>query len=152
MRIVRAGVDSANRLIHVRKTVTFDGTAGNGAVGTVALFNITGRVGLHDLTIFCSESLEEGGATATMTLGTASGPDFIISTTTATALVANEWWNDTTPTNAGICTTVGSFLSSRPSASESLIITVGAQSVSNGTLVFDLFYKPLTDDGAMVAA
>jgi len=36
--------------------------------------------------------------------------------------------------------------------SESVILTIGAADVTDGTLVIDMWYTPITDDGALAAA
>ena len=139
-------------LIHVRKTVAFAGGVGTGAVGTVALFTITGRVIIEYRTAFCTETLEEAAPTATLEWGTASDTDALAGSTNATTIVNNDWWYQALST-AGAGGTSSALDNDFPIAvSESLIFTVGAQNVTNGTLVLDLWWRPVSADGALVAA
>jgi len=151
---VSRGFPLARKRTHVRKTIAFDGTAGNGATGGVTVFTLTGRVLVEALTIFCTETLEEAAPTATVALGTATGTGNIISATSATTIAANDWWIDATPGEVGYANLVQT-LSSGPSQkdfalSESLLITVATQDVTNGTLVIDAWYRPITDNGSLV--
>lgn len=156
--MVRTGKNLGARLlnflpIHVRSTIAFDGTSGNGAVGTVDVFTITGRVFLERLIVFCTEDLV--GA-ATIEVGTASRTAEIIDQGgDATAIDVNEWWSgpsaqtetlgldvldaEETGTRAGLRT-----------LSADIIITIGNTNITDGTLVFDAWYTPITDDGVLV--
>ena len=149
MKIVRGISDG---LIHVRKTVTFTGAAGAGAVGTVAVFTVTGRVIVPYNTVFCTTSLEEAAPTATIIMGVASDTDAFRSTSNAVDCDQNDWLL-TAASNAGVGV-IGSVLDADyPIAlSESIAFTIGAQNVTAGVLVCDIWYYPITDDGALVAA
>ena len=52
----------------VRKTITFTGGAGAGAVGTVALFTCTGWVNVALIGGFCTTDLTEAAVAATLSL------------------------------------------------------------------------------------
>lgn len=141
---------------HARVTVAFDGTAGNGAVGTVTLFTITGRVFIELMTGFCTENLAEAGATATIQIGVASDLDALFATHNAVDIDVNEWLLSplaapqtgmvTLPSNA----TAGySTLAAYKAVSENVIATIGAQNVTDGTIIFDAWYYPVTDNGAL---
>ncbi len=137
---------------HVRSTIAFDGSSGNGAQGTVDVFTRTGRVRLRLITAFCTETLE--GASATVKLGGSTDPDGMIQQTTATTLAANDWWVDATTaagTTSPLYTHSGGNVASQAEklVSEDIIITVATQDVTNGTIIFDAFYIPITDDGAL---
>src|SRR3989304_3551970 len=125
---------------HVRKTITFDGTAGNGAVGNVTVFPITGRVLVRDIATFCTADLTEALATATISLGTVSVVSAFISAATATAIDVNEWWLDASPAagdqRIGPPTSADAANTGRNHAvSENIIFDVPAQAVNGGTLV-----------------
>lgn len=140
---------------HSSKTIAFDGTAGLGLeTSDVTVFTLTGRVLIHAITAFCSETLE--GATATIELGVTGDTDAFITQTTATSVAADEWWAVAAAATASGTTladsqTGGATTSQRAKAiSASIILTIGTADVTNGTLVFDVLYTPLTD-GARLA-
>ena len=136
------------------KTIAFTGAAGLGAVGTVTVFTITGRVYIEPIVCFCTETLEEAGATATIALGVADDTDAFIGQVNATTVALNDWWTAAVSlpgaVTSGAAAGSGATTSSHwKTVSGNIIITVGAQNVTNGTLIFDCFYTPLTDDGAL---
>lgn len=138
---------------HSTKTIALDGTTGNGEAGTVIVFTITGRVLVHAITAFCTEDLVSAGG-GTVELGVAADTDAFIAQTTATAVDVNEWWQIATP-SAGANTladsvTGGLTTSQRAkTVSTNIIITVGTADVTDGTIVFDVIYTPLTDGGRL---
>lgn len=132
------------------KTITFDGTAGNGAVGTVTTATVTGRVRLVECFIYCSQDLTEAGATATIAHGISGQTTLINAATNAVNLDAGEWWSGTNAVAVGTRAPMGnSSITNSMSLSGNLIVTVGAQNVTGGTLVFDYIYESLSADGAM---
>ena len=141
---------------HVRKTVTFTGAAGVGAAGTVALFTVTGRVMVNWFTAYCTTLLLTSGA-ATMVCGTPGDTDGFIAITTATDIDEDEWWTAATPAvgaksplqvlTGGLVTSQGTKL-----LNENINLTVASADVQSGVIVFDAFWIPITDDGALVAA
>lgn len=124
------------------KTVTFTGAAGAGAVGTVTIFTVTGRIYVHRLTAFCTTLLTEAGATATISLGVTGSTSFFIANTNAVDIDANEWWFDTTPDAAGfdISSSAGMFSSV---INANVIATVGTQAVNAGVIVFEMLWEPI---------
>ena len=90
---------STGGLTHVRKTVTFTGGAGAGAVGSVAVFTITGRVWVDvtGLSVFCTTDLVDagGGSPATLALGVTGNTSLLsggAALDPADGLDANDWW------------------------------------------------------------
>ena len=131
---------------HVRLSKTFADSAGNGAVGDVTLFTVTGRVWLLGFTAFCTAGLSEGGATATIQVGTAAVDGAIIAVVNAVDIDTNEWWTDGTPVaelDQMDAAQVDVLISSN------IVAKVTTQAVSGGVIVFDAFYIPLTDNGAL---
>ena len=63
---------------HSTKTITFTCAAAAGAVGTVAVFTVTGRGLVHYTSVFCTTLLTESGVTATISYGTAGDVDAFI--------------------------------------------------------------------------
>ena len=143
MTIIQRGLIGTRQ---VTSTIAFDGSAGNGATGDVVVFTITGRVWLLGISAFCTEDLTEGGATATVQLGTPARDGLLIAVVNAVDIDNNEWWTDGTPVSEldqMDAIQVDVLLSAN------IVILVSAQSVSNGTIVFDAYYIPITTDGAL---
>ena len=132
--------------LHVRRTVAFDGAAGNGAIGTVTAFTITGRVFVHRITVFCTENL--AGATATISLGAAADVDEFLPVVTATTLDANDWWigAGSDPGVEAIPATVQDRV-----LSQDIDLDVLVAAITDGTLVIDVWYDPITADGDLRA-
>jgi len=146
------------RDLHVRKTVTFTGAAGLGvSPGTVALFTLTGRVEVRRVSAFCTTLLAVTGTPA-LTMGTAIDVDAFIALTTATDIDANEWWTAATPATGSkspLEVFTGGLVTSQASKllNESIILDLTtATSVDSGVIVFDVWYRPVTDNGRLVAA
>lgn len=141
---------------HERKTITFDGSAGKGAVGTITVFTITGRVLIHRVLAFCTAGLF-GGATATLRCGGVLDTDGLFNQISAADLDNNEWWQQATPSR-GLVSLDGGHDGGQISSQvqkmtdEDIILTVGAAVVSGGAIIFDVWSEPVTDDGALVAA
>ena len=130
------------------KTLAFTGAANLGAVGSViTLWTITGRVLLVYGTAFCTETVVSTANTGTIALGVAGDTAFFIAATTmgAGSLAANDWWDFVaTPVGASF-----EFVGSKSSVtavalSQNVIITVATNAITDGTLVFDCFYIPLS--------
>jgi len=148
--LILPGVASSNERIQrtATKTVTLDGTAGNGAVGTVAVFTVVGQVLIETLTPFCTEDLLSAGA-GTMTLGIPLNPQLFIALTTATNLDNNEWWFSGTPTSGGAAVTAAL---KQIAITGSINITVATGDITDGTIRFEVAWRPLSSNGDLVAA
>jgi len=147
-----ADLDTINALFlprKVTKTVTFDGGAGSGAVGTVNLFTITGGVDIS-LKAFCDTNLTEAGATATIEIGISGNTAYIIATTNAVDIDADEVWKGAGPTSAIELTSDASKEVTIKEAN--IIATIGAQNVTAGVIDFVIIYVPNTSDGLVEAA
>jgi len=140
--------------LRAQKTVTFDGTAGNGAIGTVTVFTITGRVYVRDLVIACTSTLV--GATATIQCGIAglTGDQFNASVT-ATNLATGDFWGGANDNPNGMnygTVAASSAAASAPrnkAAGANIQFTVGTAAITGGTLVVDCWYEPLTSGGLL---
>jgi len=129
------------------KTIAFDGSAGNGATGTVDLFTVTGDV-LVKVYAVCTEAL--AGATATIELGTAGTINGIIVQTTATDIDAGELWHDASPAmGVEAETVVAEFIVVN---SADIIATIATANITGGTIRFMCLWKPLSKNAAIVAA
>lgn len=140
-------------LKRLRKTVAFSGAAGNGAVGTVVLGTITGRVFVDRLAIFCTEDLV--GAGATVSCGVVGAATLFLDAITATDLDNGEWWQDASVQAAGVHManpTSGDQANSTRSAAigANIIFTIGTANITDGTVIVDIWYDPITDDGLLV--
>ena len=120
------------------KTITFTGAAGLGAVGTVAIATVTGRILITHGGVFCSTLL--AGATATLELGTANNTAGLIAQTTATEIDADEWWQDATP-EVKISPAIIDQL-----VSANIIATVGTANITAGVLVFGFYWLPMSSN------
>ena len=130
-----------------RKVVTFDGGVGNGQIGTVALFTVTGAVAINIVAI-CTETLV--GA-ATLECGMAGATAAIIAQIpNATSLAIGEIWFDATPTTV-LDTLAASMLGFVIGDGADLILTVGAANITDGTIEFTVFWTPLSAIGTVAA-
>ena len=154
MPVVKVG-SSPVPPIHARSTIAFDGAAGNGATGTVTVFTITGRVYIERFLAFCTENLVEAVATATLRCGGASDTDGLFDQLNATTLVNGDWWEQAASIGGLVSldgSITGGYISSQVQkmTDEDVILTVGAQNITDGTIIFDVWYIPITDDGLLV--
>lgn len=133
----------------VIKTVTFDGGAGLGGVGTVNLFSITGGVDLS-LEAFCTATLVEAAATAVIEVGISGDTEYILPSTNATDINLNVIWHNASP---GSSIALLSDASKEVTIKESdIFLTVGGQSVTAGEFDFSVIYTPRTSVAAVEAA
>ena len=121
-----------------RKTITFDGGAGSGAVGRVLVGTITGAVLITHLAARVTTDL--AGATATVELGDATNTAALIAQATATNLDAGEFWQSAAP--ATIADAVINKL-----VDANIIVTVATAAVSAGVVEFTAFWLPVSSDG-----
>lgn len=136
-------VITSNEAFKTTKSVTFTGAAGLGAIGDVNLFTVTGAVMLW-VVGYCTSDL--AGASATVTLGHALSKNSLIATTTATTIVASRVWADTTPAS------LDSTPSTRVAVNTTILVEVAIANVTGGAINFYCFWRPLSDDGNVVAA
>jgi len=98
---------------------------------------------------FCTASLTEAGATATIALGVTGSTALFIAATDAVEIDINEFWVDTAPDANGVAL---------PAALKDIIITdniigtVATQNVNGGSLRIDCFWYALSSDGNVVAS
>ncbi|HET6495070.1 MAG TPA: hypothetical protein VFH61_06875 [Thermoleophilia bacterium] len=145
MEITGSGSNSSPKF--VTKSVTFTGATGLGEIGPVPIFNLTGSAHIKKITAWCETAVE--GATATISLGVTGVTTLWIGATTATSLIANEFWQDATPTttNEALSTAMIDEL-----ISTSIIVTVGTADVTAGLVHFTAEYEPTSVGGTLVAA
>lgn len=133
-----------------RKAVTFTGASGLGLAGTnVALFTVTGEVEVVRIVPVCTVDLTEAAPTATLALGVTSSTALFVAATTATAIDAGEFWVTTTPTANGIAIPAAC---KEIAITDSIVAAPAVQNVNGGVIRFDLWWRPLSSDGLVVAA
>jgi hypothetical protein len=147
MNLLR-GILARNIAKEVYKTVAFDGGAGSGGIGTVALFTVTGAVKIK-ITAICTETLVGAATLECGYAGTTNG--IIAQIANATALIAGEIWYDATPTTV-VDTVANGELQFILGNGQDLYLTVGAANITDGTITFKIVWEPLTSNGAVVAA
>jgi hypothetical protein len=117
------------------------------STGTITLFTVTGDVILRVFGI-CKTDLASAGA-CNIVLGVAGTTNKFIASTNVTTLVANEIWNDATPT-----TTIeldSSVVSYIISGSQNVILTLSAQ-IDSGAMDFYCQWRPLSSDADVIAS
>lgn len=149
MRLTR---QVSNQIRSVAKSITFTGAAGLGAVGNVPLFTVTGEVEILRIVPYTVLTLTEALATATLALGVTNATALFIAATNAVNLTTGEFWTEATgggTANAGIA--IPAALK-EIAITSNIVGTVGAQAINGGTLRFDVYWRPLSSDGNVVAA
>lgn len=130
------------------KAYTFAGQGG--AQGAINLFTVTGDVEV-ELFGIAKASFTSGGV-ATIEVGVSGNTAVLIAQSTATDLLANEIWHDATPTTTveSISTVTGRrFVISN---GQDIILTIGTAATTAGDCTFYCRWRPLSSDGAVVAA
>ena len=134
-----------------RKTITFDGTAGKGAIGNVIWFTVTGAVLIEYIVGLTEATLV--GATATITLGVENLTNRFIAATLATLLAAGTIWVDTGPDADAIALTAALkqivMIASSAGAND-IASAVATAAITGGALRIEVGYRPLSDDGKIV--
>ncbi len=128
----------------VSKTITFDGTAAKGAVGTIPLFTASGA-SLVAVIAVCTTDLV--GATATHSVGVAGAATGLIPSALATTIDSGLIVDST-----GLLALLGAPNVTPTKAltnAQSIIATIAIAAVTAGVIQYICFYKPLTDTGAV---
>lgn len=128
------------------KTIAFTGASGLGLAGVaVPVWTVTGRALLFYMAAFVSETLVSTINLGTIALGTAARTTGLLPATTVGAgeLAAGDWWQDgNDPEIAMGVLTVA--LGQGATVSANIIISPATQDITDGTLVLDCWYIPLT--------
>ncbi|KKL64326.1 hypothetical protein LCGC14_2166200 [marine sediment metagenome] len=145
---IEFGVDPMTEVHHVRKT--FQSTGSEMDIGALTAFTITGRVLVKNVTVFCTETFV--GA-ATVDLGVTGNTDIFSPGTiaNATTFAANDWWvlSDGTTIPGG--TPQVDWEQGVPISAD-VILSVGAANITDGTMIIDLWYSSITDNGSLATA
>lgn len=133
--------------IHVSKTIALDGSAGAGAIGTVAVWTITGTVIFVRHSMRCTEDLVSAAA-GNLQYGDAGSANRYITSTVATAIDINMFWLNATPQSRALALPAP-FKEIMLGPDGDTIITVTDGAVTDGTFVADAWYLPVSSDGAV---
>lgn len=135
----------------VRKTITY-AAGGAGANGTETdIFTVTGEVIIVAIVPYCTTNLDESAGTPTLELGVNNDTNLFIAATTATAIDADDFWVDASPTEVG-----GVAL---PAALKDIAVTDnisctvgGTNNISAGVIEYMVYWLPVSADGLVVPA
>lgn len=126
------------------KAVTYT-AAGNGAIGALSLFTVTGDV-IASVFAVCGTSLDSGGV-ATIEVGISGNTAALIALTTATEIDAGEVWVDTGPAS------IESLPADKILTNGTDIIqTIADATITAGVLTFYCIWSPLSSTGNITAA
>jgi len=125
---------------HYLKTITFDGAAGSGAVGSVNVATVTGRILLLEASLHCTTALAGGGS---ISFGVTGNTAALIASTTGTDIDAGEFWADTTPEAAVSDAIVNKNISA------DMLFTIITDTITAGVIEVSLFWLPYSN-GAKV--
>lgn len=137
-----------NYAFMANKDMTFDGGTTNdpgdedGTGNPATLFTVTGLI-LVALWARCSTDL--AGATATLEVGVTGDTASLIAQTTATDIDDGDKWVDSTPSAV-------QPLPAMQLVSGDIIQTVATANITAGALAYELFWRPYSSDGNLVAA
>lgn len=155
-----------SELRHVRKTLVFDGSSGKGLLneGRVSLISCTGRVEIQRALFYVSDPLvcaDVSNTLFTLQLGTAGfGPYFVNAALVddfddAGGFIQNQGGNtgEVFPGVAPVVMTIDNSFDF-VATSEGIYISVyndpgAGDNITGGTLEIDIWYRPITDDGAL---
>lgn len=136
---------------YATKSITFAGGTANdpgdfdGTGNPAALFTVTGTVLMK---LFATVDTTLVGASATIGVGTALSSVALIASTTATNCAANEIWHDATPDASVELSTIATEKIVR----QNVIQTIATANITAGKLTYHCIWKPISNDGNVVAA
>lgn len=146
MKLTRIGTDNPKLTQSITKTIAFTGAAGNGAVGLVTVFTLSGLIYCVKCLVWCTEDLVSAGG-GSVSLGSTANVAGLIAVTTATGIDNGEMWLTTAP---GVGTVAVPSVMSNAFWGSTISIDVTTGAVTDGTLVFYLEYIPISN-GATVS-
>jgi len=130
----------------VSKERIYTGASGLGATGATTLFTVTGSVMVRVVGA-CTEDLVGG---ATLEVGIAGNTAGLLAQIAdATTLDAGESYLDATPATLEAVDLSSGFVIAN---GQDIIETIGAANITDGTLTYYCFWRPLSDDSVVVAA
>lgn len=136
------------------KVVTFTGAAGLGAIGTVALFTVTGRVLLERVVGYCTTdvAVDAGTGAASLRLQVAGLAGNLIAATLATDIDTGEWWVDATPDATAVAIPAALTGIAAAASVQAEVTSTGTQKINGGVVEFYAVWRPLSAGALLVAA
>lgn len=132
------------------KSVTFTGAANLGqAASATTYFTVTGQVEIITIVPYCVLTLVDGTNTATVSLGVTGIVELFIAATQSTLLATDEMWDGTSPTDKAIAIPAAF---KNIAISDDIIVDCLTENTDGGALRIDLYWRPLSSDGLVVAA
>lgn len=139
-------------LRHVRKTITFDGSANNGNLGdSVPVFTLTGRVGVAYMAAYWTT----GPTCSAPSVTSISLSPNLIAATTLDNEGTDIWWlgGDGNADSSPIDPTRGGSTFKAVGIGSNVTLDVtddgGGADITGGVLEIDFWYFPITDNGAL---
>jgi len=133
------------------KTITFTAAGAGASAAETAIFTVTGEVIIEYLVPYCTVSLTEDAGTPTLALGVVGNTAIFLGATTATAIDAGKFWLDTTPAEVGAIAVPATCKQIAVTANIQCIVG-GTNNIDAGAIRFDVYWRPLSSDGKIVAA
>ena len=145
-RVPVSGVD----LFKTRKTVTFTGATGAGAVEALQIFQVTGVVVVDLIVPYITGTLTSGGA-ATIGLGAVGNGQFFIAPTAYSNLAANDiWLSDTSHGNTGADLNNINGVRNHITR-QNILLDILVAAITGGSMEITAFWRPVTSDGQLIA-
>ena len=141
--VIRSFGLQSNEALVAKKSLTFDGTAGKGATGTITLFTVTGTVAMICFGVGTVNLVSAGGGT--LALGVAASAATFVASQTATALTAGLLL-------AGAPAAVANYLTTKLVNSSNVIATVSTAAITGGAVDFYCLWRPISDGATVIAA
>lgn len=143
---------------HVRKTLTFTGGSGAGLLDSaITVFELTGRVGIMRFTCWGTELTCAAPEATSLQLTNGENNAFAQGTALLDNMAAPGWLDFTSP-DAASNQALGRWVDYPNDAqyfllADDLVLTPlddgGGANITGGTLTFDCWYFPITNDGAL---
>lgn len=130
---------------HVNKERVYTGVAGLGAQGATTLFTVTGSVMVRIIGS-CTEDVVGAGTLEVGISGNTAG--LLAQIADATALDAGESYIDSTPSSLEAVDLSSGFVIAN---GQDIIETIGTADLTDGTVLFTCLWRPLSDNGLVVA-
>lgn len=132
--------------LFARKERAYTGASGLGATGTTTIFTVTGSVMVRVVGA-CTEDLLGAATLEVGIVGNTAG--LLAQIADATTLDAGESYIDATPGTLEAVDLSSGFIIAN---GQDIIETIGATNITDGTLTYYAFWRPLSPDSSVVAA
>ncbi|KKM71413.1 hypothetical protein LCGC14_1430840 [marine sediment metagenome] len=135
----------------VRKTITYAGGGTGANAAETDIFTVTGEVIVVALIPYCITNLDESAGTPTLALGVNNSTALFVAATTATAIDANDFWFDNSPTAVGGMAIPATLKDIAITDNISCLVG-GTNNISAGVIEYTVYWLPVSSDGNVVAA